>query len=233
MLGACGGGNGGGESEPPPPPSQYIFAVDFSGSISPSERSANAQLLAAFTRTLSYGDRLVVMEAHARGRRGTPQPFVLDLPTPDFGQPTEDDSITLSGAIQNAQTRIQQELAAPVANGTDLFATLHSAAERAREAPGRKSTLVLMSDMLQCADGSICMEENGEVPDSVWIAEQKSKNALPNLSGTCVVVVGADASTPHGLRVRDFWIAYFAATGAQFRPEKYSYQVTSPENLAC
>lgn len=232
ILVGCGGGGGQAKApDPPPPAEQYIFAVDLSGSITTQERSTNEHLLGSFTRTLGFGDRLVVMEAHAEGRRNSPPPLVLDLPTPEFGQPTADDSTNLSETASFAQPKIKQVLAAPVANGTDLFATLHSVAERVREDPDRKTTLVLMSDMLQCA-GSVCME-NGAVPDTAWIGSRKAEKALPNLTGTCVVVVGADAATPAGRRVRDFWISYFQAAGAQLRPEKYSYQVTRPENLSC
>jgi hypothetical protein len=228
FLAAC---TGAPAATPAPPAEQYIFAVDVSGSITARERSANEQLLGAFTRTLGFGDRLVVMEAHAQGRRNTPPPLVLDLPTPEFGRPTADDSTNLSDAARFAQPRIKQVLAAPVANGTDLFATLHSVAERVRESPERRTTLVLMSDMLQCA-GGVCMED-GAVPDAAWVGSRKAEHALPDLAGTCVVVVGADASTPAGQRVRDFWAAYFQAAGARFRPEKYSYQVTRPHNLSC
>jgi hypothetical protein len=234
LLAACGGG-GGPDRPPAAPPEtrQYVVVVDLSGSITAQERSSNQDLLAAFTGTLGFGDRLVVMDAHARGRRDTRPPLVLEIPAPVFGgQPTADDSLTRAEAARMAQPLIQQVLAAPVANGTDLFATLHSVAERVREAPGRKSTLVLMSDMLQCA-GEVCMEREGGIPDSTFVASLKSRGALPRLDGTCVVVVGADASTFAGQRARDFWIDYFEAAGAQLRPEKYSYQVIGPESLVC
>jgi hypothetical protein len=218
--------------QPAPPKRQYVVVVDLSGSISAQERGTNEQLLAEFTRTLTYGDRLVVMDAHARGRKDTRPPVVLELSDTEFGgEPTEDDESTKSQTVALFQPRIQEVLAAPQAEGTDLFATFHSVSDRVIQAADRTTTLVLMSDMLQCASG-ICMED-GAIPDPAYIASLQSSGMLPDLSGTCVVVVGADASTPAGQRVREFWIAYFKAAGAELRREKYSYQLTSAKNLAC
>ncbi len=215
-----------------PPRRQYVVVVDLSGSISAQERGSNEQLLTEFTRTLTYGDRLVVMEAHAQGRKDTRPPLVLELSETEFGgEPTEDDESTKSQTVARFQPRIQEVLAAPEAGGTDLFATFHSVSDRIIQASDRTTTLVLMSDMLQCA-GGLCMED-GAVPDPAYITSLQASGMLPDLRGTCVVVVGADPATPVGQRVREFWIAYFEAAGAELRRERYSYQMTSARNLAC
>lgn len=231
-TGACGGDDPPAAPPPSPPANQYIVAVDLSGSITAQERSANEELLAAFTRSLSFGDQLMVLGAHAEGRRDGRAPVVVNIPsTTHGGIATLDDSTNRAEAIRIGLPKVRQVLTGSVTTGTDLFATIHSVAELARQDTARKTTLVLMSDMLQCA-GGVCMEGGG-VPDSAWIHSRKAENTLPDLRGACVVVVGADASTETGQRVRDFWISYFRAAGADLRPEKYSYQVTRPEYLGC
>src|SRR5690606_34989494 len=88
---------------------------------------------------------------------------------------------------------------------TDLFATLHIAAEYVRDEPDRETTLLLLSDMLQSAHG-VEMGREGGVPPPTWLVAQSRAGLLPALAGVCVVVVGADATTPGGVAVRDFWM---------------------------
>lgn len=233
ILAGCGSCNGDCTAPPPPPQRQFVVAVDLSGSITQEERAANQDLLSKFMRTLSFGDRLVVMEAHARGVKGANQPFQREMPVPEFGgQPTQDDDNDLADAVKMAQPQAIKVLGGPTVNGTDLFATLHSVADRMREAPGRKTSVVMMSDMLQCTP-ELCIENGRGTPDSSWIAARKAQNGLPDLTGACIVVVGADVTAPTGPAVRDFWIAYFRAAGAELRADRYSYQVGAPGRLNC
>jgi hypothetical protein len=48
-----------------------------------------------------------------------------------------------------------------------------------------------------------------------------------------VFVVGADATTRTGARVREFWRHYFDASGATFRPENYRNMVADAGEIGC
>lgn len=221
------------ETRPETPPGQYVVAVDLSGSISASERSSNRQLIAEFAQQLDFGERLVVLEAHADGVKNTPRPVVIDVPDAGpGGYPLAEDSLNRTETIRIRSRDIDSIFGRSEAPLTDLFTTLHTAAERLREAPERPATIVMLSDMLQCARG-ICMERPEEIPGPEWVAQHAGSGDVPNLKGACVVVVGGDASTVEGRRVRDFWVAYFEAAGARLQEENYSYSLTSPQSLRC
>jgi hypothetical protein len=49
----------------------------------------------------------------------------------------------------------------------------------------------------------------------------------------CVAVIGADASTPHGVRLRRFWTEYFEAAGVAISAAGYRYDVTPGAPLPC
>lgn len=231
-LGACGDHETKAPS-PLPAPRQYVVVVDVSGSRTDVERAGNEQLVTSFARTLGFGDRLVVLPTHQAGRRDGAAGFVLDMPLPTFaGQPLDTDSAMLGEAVEIAAPRLTEVVDREPAAGTDLFATLFTAAERVREAPERNTGIIILSDMLQCTS-AVCMERTGGIPDSAWISSQVRQGLIPELEGACVVVVGADASTPDGIAVRQFWTAYFAAAGADLRSDRYFYTVQEPRALRC
>lgn len=223
----------GADPTPKPPPAQFIVAVDLSGSINAAERSANKDLVSAFAQQLDFGERLIVLEAHADGVKNTPRPVVIDVPEAGPGGfALADDSLNRTETIRIRSRDIDSVFTRGEAPLTDLFATLHTAAERLREAPDRPATIVMLSDMLQCA-GGVCMERPEQIPNPAWVAARAESGEIPNLRGACVVIVGADASTAEGRRVREFWTAYFTAAGARLREENYSYSLTSPRRLRC
>ncbi|MDB4879065.1 MAG: hypothetical protein JWL60_511 [Gemmatimonadetes bacterium] len=115
---------------------------------------------------------------------------------------------------------------------TDLFHTLHRAADYAKAANGRRTTLVLLSDMLQ-STGQVNMERSGGIPGDAWITGLESEGRLPDLRNVCVLVVGADATTRSGARARQFWSHYFEAAGATYRPGNYRNMVSDPGEIGC
>ena len=64
-------------------------------------------------------------------------------------------------------------------------------------------------------------EGGRRMPAEGWVSAQARQGLLPSLDGACVVVVGADPTTPHGQRVRAFWGEYFDAAGARLDPGNY------------
>jgi hypothetical protein len=102
--------------------------------------------------------------------------------------------------------------------GTDILSTFHDVAAEMRAYPDHVATTYVFSDMLQ-SNRQIDMER--EMPPSGWIQEAKSSGRLPDLSGLCVVVVGARVDTQASQRVKAFWDEYFQATGANLVGANY------------
>ena len=71
------------------------------------------------------------------------------------------------------------------------------------------------------------------IPNTDWILDRKRASLVPELKGVCVTAVGGDVSTPLGVRIREFWTAYFEATGAAFVPDRYRRNFTEFHNLLC
>lgn len=102
---------------------------------------------------------------------------------------------------------------------TDLITTLNLSGEYAHDFATQRKTLIPLSDMLQSSSG-IEIQHLKRMPQSSWIDAQKKMGLIPKLSGACVVV-GADATTREGARVRGFWQAYFTSAGANL-PRRYT-----------
>jgi hypothetical protein len=89
-----------------------------------------------------------------------------------------------------------------------------------------------MSDMLQSTP-DVDMEKAGGVPPRAWITEREAQRRLPDLHDACIVIAGAEVSTPRGARVRQFWEDYFRATGAHLPQENYRTLISDPAELRC
>ncbi|HLM67861.1 MAG TPA: hypothetical protein VK358_10050 [Longimicrobium sp.] len=235
---SCADNRPGGTGTTPPPgppavaPARFVVAVDLSTSLTAAERASHEALLHALANELDFGDRLVLLQATASGVRNSAPPRPVSVPMPRGQKPLQRDHTARDLARQTADRYVTTLFRSPPSTGTDLFATLHTAGEQVREGGGARTMLVILSDMLQCADG-VCMERRDGVPDSAWIAARKAQSLVPSLEGACVTVVGADASTAHGVRVREFWRRYFRAAGASFSPARYMHGATSPATLRC
>ncbi|HEX6909348.1 MAG TPA: hypothetical protein VF142_03085 [Longimicrobium sp.] len=222
------------QGAPPPPraPIQFVVAVDMSTSLTPAERGNQQRLLKELAASLDFGDRLVLLKAHAAGvRSDTSTVHVVAMPAVK-GEPLRSQAEELEMGRGRAERAAKRMFQTEQAKGTDLLSTLYTAGERARETTGARTVLVLLSDMLHCAD-SICMEPPGEVPDSTWVAARTEAGRMPGLDGICIVTVGADVSTDHGVRVREFWRRYFRATGADFSESRYVHGASSAAMLRC
>ena len=233
---SCGGGeppepSSGGADAPVEKSTQYIVAVDLSTSLTPTERANHQALLRALVNDLDFGDRLVLLKAHTAGIHDTATIRTVSMPVPTGPKPLRREKDALALARRTADLYVTSLFKAPPTNGSDLLATLHTAAERAQEHAGTRSVLILLSDMLQCA-GAVCMEK-AAAPDSAWIGARKEGGLMPPLDKVCVSVVGANASTEHGVDVRTFWRRYFQAAGASFSETRYVHGASSPATLRC
>lgn len=61
----------------------------------------------------------------------------------------------------------------------------------------------------------------------------QASGVLPRLEGACVAVIGADATTPNGIAVREFWQQYFEAAGASLDEDNYRLIATDRGALRC
>lgn len=222
------------EPKPRPAATQYIVAVDLSTSQDSTDRATYKALLHEFAEKLDFGDRLVLFKAHAAGLQDTSIVRPLSIARLHGSKPLPKETATRNLTRETASGRVTSLLKNGQIRGTDLLATLHTAGELA-EAPNdsTRTVLVLLSDMLQCAQG-VCMEPpQADVPDSAWIEQRRQQDRLPSLRGMCVVVVGADEFAEEGVRVREFWRRYFAAAGANFDAKRYVHRASSAEMLTC
>lgn len=213
-------------------PRQVIVLVDLSASQAPAMLGEARAFLDRLISELWFGDRLVLLEVHQAGVREAARRWVDTLPSlPDPSFVTSRDRHRLKGdldAARSVSAIFFDPERARRARHTDLFSTLHVAAEFTRAAGGHQTVLVVLSDMLQSA-GNIEMEGLRRMPPEGWIDAQRAAGLLPRLDGACVMVVGADATTPEGAAVRDFWLRYFEAAGARLRPE--SYRLLAPGGI--
>ncbi len=212
---------------------QYIVGIDISGSRSAMDlRESRGLLERLVAERMSYGDKIVFIEMYGAAE---PQQFrdsikVLRATVPSPREKRELDDFrarTLSILpMFFDSTRKKQVLS------TDVFGTLFRAADYSR-APGHdKTVLVLLSDMIQ-ATGELNMETETGIPGPEWIDQRAAAERLPDLTGTCVIVSGAETKSARGVRLRKFWTEYFARVGAKLRPDHYRGMIADASQITC
>lgn len=241
---ACGSGSDGasegrrvgarGASAAPATPRQWIVLVDLSGSRASHMLVEGKSFLKALVERIGYGDEIVLIEVHQGSATENVQRWsgsVPPLEDPTFE--TVRDRQRLEGVRQGALAVVDEffEREARAAN-TDILSTLHVVAEYVRDANGRRPVLIVLSDMLQSANG-IEMERLRRMPEAGWIEAQREAGLIPELPGVCVGVIGADATTSNGAAVRKFWMDYFAAAGAELNERNYRIVAPAAGALGC
>ena len=217
------------------PARQVMVVIDVSGSRNARELAEGQELLDRVLGTLSFRDRVVLIEMHESNGGGRER-WADTMPAARRpSNPTAADREALENSVRAARA------VAPVffdstrvghVRTTDVFATLQTVAEYQRDAGERQPVIVLLSDMLH-STRELEMSRPGNVPDLSWIERRQREGTLPRLDDACVIVVGADYSTAHGSRVRQFWMDYFAAAGAELPARNYRTTITPGAPLAC
>lgn len=214
-------------------PREFVVLLDRSGSVTETEVLDHKRLLSDLVGRLSFGDRLVLLVAHANGVRDGTAPVVAEMPPARNPlHPLSKEQLALQVGKQMAKQSVEAAFSVADVPATDLLASIHTAADQFYSDRGAKRAIVLMSDMLQCASG-VCFERPGTVPTEAWVAQQQKAGTIPDLAGVCVVAIGPDPSTAHGVMVRDFWEVYFEAAGAEFRPELYRHSIPDASAVNC
>jgi hypothetical protein len=214
---------------------QFIVVVDLSGSRSDTEIDADKGLIGSIVYDLRPNDKLVLLRVAGTGAHREVKAWNRTMPTVrDFRTMTtmekrrieavRDDARRDANALFDARPSVKR-------TGTDIFSTLFTVRDHVLESGGRRSILVVLSDMIHEADG-VNMAKNPP-PDSTWINKRKANGLLPELDDLCVSIVGADMSTAQGASIRRFWETYFKAAGAKFDVIRYRRTATLVESVTC
>jgi len=219
---------------PPTQGKQYIALVDISASRNKDTLDDDRKFLGHVVKELSFGDKMVLMQVQQSGVIDRPKRATVEVPIrKDISFDSPRDKRALASAENGLNLLLPSYFVLPAGTvmlHTDIFSTLQLASEYIRDSGGRRTTLIILSDMLQSANG-IEMEGVKRMPPSNWIESEKRNNLIPHLDGACVVVVGADPTTRHGVVVRNFWQKYFVAAGARLGAE--NYRILPPEADLC
>ncbi len=239
VCGACSRGdaadNPGGTPQPVSErPELVIFVYDRSTSIPDYQLELANELTDARIDALSHGDRIAALQVLQLSLAEPPLRWSQTVPKKEWtDMEVSRDSVTRARFLKDAQAYLRTFTDTTARNdidGTDLLSTLHDVGAELRGAPGREATLYMFSDMLQ-SNRIIDFEGYQKWPPAGWAHSAAAKGMLPNLSGLCVVVVGARVDNEHSQRVRKFWEEYFEITGADLRQENYMHRpVKLPEH---
>ena len=195
-------------------------------------RESKALLERLVSDKMTYGDKIVFVEMYGATE---PQQFRDSIKILRSAEATPREKRELADFRARTlsilpmffdSTRKQQ------VTSTDVFGTLFRAADYSR-APGHdKTVLILFSDMIQ-ATGELNMELEGGIPGPEWIETRAAAERLPDLTGTCVIVSGAETKSARGARLRTFWTAYFTRVGAKLRADQYRGLIADVSQLGC
>lgn len=228
LAGGCRGGtaadttSAAGETEDPR--ELVIFVYDRSTSI-PNHSLALAQTLVnQRIDALEHGDRIAALQLLQLSLAEPPKRWSQSVPEREWeNREISRDSIARARFVQDAKAYLRgfaDTTGRQHIDGTDILSTLHDVAAELRAYPDHRATLYLFSDMLQ-SNRTIDMEGLRRMPSPDYVAEASAEGKLPDLTGLCVVVVGARVDTDAAQRVKRFWSEYFEVTGARLLDENY------------
>ena len=199
---------------------QYLVVVDNSLSRNEDTLTQDKEFLKAMIQNLCLGDEIVLQQVHYNGPHDDAKHWSQTMPIPassdSVSQDERDRLAETIDAVKEIAPRYFNSNHGQSVLHTDLFATLKDAGEFAGDGGNRSRIILLLSDMLQSADG-IEMQRLARMPPRDWIERERRMGNLPSFNGACVYVVGGDQSP----KVRKFWKDYFTATGASLTDKNY------------
>ena len=235
-LAACGAEQGtasagGGEGTPTRlRPELVIFVFDRSTSITGFQLEMARQLTNDRIRKLDHDDRIAAHQILQLSLSEPPLRWSETVPARRWEQlEMMRDSVTRTRFLQDAMDYLvvfTDTLGREDINGTDILSTFHDVAADLRAAANRNATMYIFSDMLQ-SNRVIDMEGLNRMPPSDYVRRRKRQGTLPDLTGLCVVALGARVDTPASQRVLRFWKEYFEATGAILDDHNYMLRPVS------
>jgi hypothetical protein len=233
---AIGCGESAGARPAAPQTAQFIVGIDLSASRSVEALRDSRRLLDDLVESrLHNGDELVLLEMYGSSDTGDHQ-WIDSVPrarTPGVISTADkrrlDDFKAVAHQVVGAM--FDPNRARRIDN-TDVFATISRAADYAKGAHDRRSTLILLSDMENSTD-EMRMEKSGGIPSPEWIEVRRTANRLPDMRGVCVLVAGAASTTQREATIRDFWVRYLAAAGTTLEATNYRAFVPDAMELRC
>lgn len=224
------------ETGAPPIHDQLVFVYDRSVSIQDHELEHARQLTSNRVGRLDHGDRVVAIELLQQALDEEPRRWATQVPDREFpNQVVPRDSVIKDRFIQDIRDYIQgfsKPEGREDIGGTDILSTLHLVSAELLAQPGHRTTFVLFSDMLQ-ANQLMNLEALTRMPADNWVRREAERGTLPDLSGLCVVIVGARKDTAASQVVRDFWMEYFDVTGATLLDQNYTYRPVQIPDRPC
>jgi len=211
-----------GACEPSTPKTVMVLA-DVSRTVPAADVEIYAKSFSAIIRELSPGDRLVFGRISGQSVRDFTLDYDETLPNTGVYVNDVEARDSLLALAESAFTAILQNRNSPE---SDILSALVIAGEVfSRNARGTEAWLVIMSDMRQ---ESPTLNVNLQGMDSAFtsgfLRREREAGRMPDLSNVRVRVVGAGASdraTDSYVALREFWLAYLAAAGAQMKPADY------------
>jgi hypothetical protein len=219
-----------------PARNQLVFVYDRSISIQDHELEHARALTSERVGRLDYGDRVVAIELLQQALDEEPRRWATQVPERQFqNQVVPRDAVVKERFIQDIRDYIEA-FSNPEdrdnIGGTDILSTLHLVGSELRARPDYRTTFVLFSDMLQ-ANQVMNLEGLTRMPSDNWIQQEAARGTLPDLSGLCVVLVGARKDTQISQIVHDFWLEYFEVTGATLVDQNYTYRPVQLPDQPC
>jgi hypothetical protein len=234
--GTAAGGEGEGGVLKRSRPQLVVFVYDRSTSISNHQLEIARQLTNDRIRKLNHGDRIAAHQLLQLSLEEPPLRWSETVPNRQWtDQSVSRDSILRARFLKDAQdflVSFADTMDRENIDGTDILSTLHDVAADVRAVPGRDATLYMFSDMLQ-SNRTIDMEGLRRMPPAGWVQAESAKGTLPDLTGMCVVVVGARVDTDASQRVKGFWDEYFEATRATLLDRNYNLRPVELPEQAC
>ncbi len=207
------------------PAEQVIFVYDRSTSIPDHTLTLATQLTNQRLDEMDHGDRVAAMQLLQLSLAEPPRRWSQQVPDWELpGQELMRDSVSRVRFLRDAKVLLSQfsdTAGRHSIDGTDILSTLHDVGEELRAYRDHETILYLFSDMLQ-SNRAIDMEGLRQMPPADWVAEADAEGMLPDLTGLCVMVVGARVDTEIAQRVKAFWDEYFQTTGATLLDRNYA-----------
>lgn len=216
-------------------PTTFVALVDMSGvRENPDTRqvySSNFEELMGHVQPCSHLVAARITESSAMEST-----FLLNEDFPSFRPTTDNDTYRAAEKEQfqndfalklGTLTKMVKDtilLSPRIARQTDLFGALTKASDIFSKYPNDRQTLILFSDMEQYSSDYKfpTLRLDDTQINEIIAAENKKARGLPKLQGIKVYVVGAkSADNDRFFAIRNFWLKYFEACGADCRQEDY------------
>jgi hypothetical protein len=218
-------------------PTSVVVFIDFSASIrGPGRAAYRRDLETSILPFLAAGDRVMIAPIHDKTLTGfRPLAEAALPPLPQFNgfvdntlkhaQQVKETQRRIADARQQLRADVAQTFSKPLASRyTDIFSSL-SMAEKYFAGDTRRKVLVLMSDMIEDNPPYKFDAMRWRPGDTeTLLAELGAKGLIPDLSGVCIYVSGASAtSAAMAGHIGRFWEGYFARAQADFDPSRYAH----------